>query len=69
MATFAVIEEGKVINVIIADNQEIAELVTQKTCVEYTETKPAGIGWTYDGKKFNEPVIEIPKDADTQPTA
>lgn len=69
MATFAVIEEGKVINVIIAENQEIAELVTQKTCVEYTETKPAGINWTYDGTKFIEPVMEILQDVNTEPTA
>jgi len=45
MATYAVIENGTVINVIVADSQEIAEQVTQKTCVEYTEEAPLGIGW------------------------
>lgn len=45
MATYAVIENGTVINVIVADSQEIAEQVTEKTCVEYTEEAPLGIGW------------------------
>jgi hypothetical protein len=45
MATYAVIENGTVINVIVADSQEIAEQVTEKTCIEYTEEAPLGIGW------------------------
>ena len=45
MATYAVIEDGTIINVIVADSQEIAEDVTQKTCIEYTEEAPLGIGW------------------------
>jgi hypothetical protein len=45
MATYAVIEDGTVINVIVADSQEIAEDVTQNTCIEYTEENPLGIGW------------------------
>ena len=45
MATYAVIENETVINVIVADSQEIAETVTEKTCIEYTEEAPLGIGW------------------------
>jgi hypothetical protein len=45
MATYAVIENGTVINVIVADSKEIAEQVTEKTCLEYTEEAPLGIGW------------------------
>jgi hypothetical protein len=45
MATYAVIENGTVTNVIVADSQEIAEQVTEKTCIEYTEEAPLGIGW------------------------
>ena len=45
MATYAVIENGTVINVIVADSKEIAEQVTEKTCIEYTEEAPLGIGW------------------------
>jgi hypothetical protein len=48
MANFAVISGDIVNNVIVADTLEIAELVTGQTCVEYTDTNPAGIGWTYD---------------------
>lgn len=48
MSYFAVIDNNIVINTIIADSKEIAETVTNSTCVEYTEKNPAGIGWTYD---------------------
>jgi hypothetical protein len=60
MANFAVIKDGVVDNVIVADTKEIAEQVTGLTCVEYTEENPAGIGWTYDGANFVAPVVEIP---------
>jgi hypothetical protein len=60
MANFAEIQDGVVTNVIVADTKEIAELVTGLTCVEYTDSNPAGIGWTYDGKKFIAPVVETP---------
>jgi hypothetical protein len=45
MATYAVIENGTVINVIVADSKEIAEQITEKTCIEYTEDSPLGMGW------------------------
>ena len=53
--TFAVILGNKVINVIVAENKEIAEQVTGLTCVEYTKENPAGIGWTYNGSTFEQP--------------
>ena len=46
--TFAVIEGTKVVNVILADSIEDAEAATGCICVEYTEAKPASIGWSYD---------------------
>ncbi len=57
MATFAVIDKAKVINIIVAENKETAELATGLICIEYTEENPAGIGWTYDGTSFTAPVI------------
>jgi hypothetical protein len=60
MAYFAIIENNEVTNVIIAETKEIAETVTGKTCVEYTDSNPASIGWTYDGTKFIAPVVETP---------
>jgi hypothetical protein len=70
MALFAVIEEGIVTNVIIADTKEIAEQVTAKTCVEFENTPDQpSIGWAYDGTNFIQPVVEAPQDADTEPTA
>jgi len=58
MANFAVIENGIVTNIIVADSLAIAQEVTGKTCVEYTDDKPAGIGWSYDGTNFTAPVEE-----------
>lgn len=48
MATFAVIDGGKVSNIIVADTKEIAEQVTGQFCVEYTEENPANIGLGWD---------------------
>jgi hypothetical protein len=59
MATFAVIENGIVENIIVADSKEIAEDATGKTCVEYTEKNPAHIDLKYDPETgFEQPVIE-----------
>jgi hypothetical protein len=70
MALFAVIEEEIVTNVIIADTKEIAEQVTGKTCVEYEDTSDQpSIGWTHDGTKFIQPVVEVPQDVNIKPTA
>jgi hypothetical protein len=48
---FAVIESGIVLNTIVADSQEIAEELTDLTCVEYT-TEPAEPGGTYSDEVF-----------------
>ena len=60
MANYAVIKDGLVTNVIVAESKEIAESVSGATCVEYTEENPAGIGWSYDGTSFAAPVVEEP---------
>jgi hypothetical protein len=60
MHNYAVIENGIVTNIIVADTKEIAEQVTGSTCVEYTDENPAGIGYTYDGENFIAPVVEEP---------
>ena len=57
MATFAVISGNSVSNIIVADTKEIAELVTGKTCVEYTDDNPASIKYTYADGVFTAPVI------------
>ena len=49
MANFAVLDETYVVtNIIVAETQEIAEDVTQATCIEYTDENPAQIGWIYN---------------------
>jgi hypothetical protein len=55
MANFAIIEDGKVTNTILADSKAIAEEVTGKTCVEFTQSNPACIGLGYDGTTFEQP--------------
>jgi len=61
MPNFAVIEDGKVINTILADSKVVAEEVTGKTCVEYTIKNPAVIGLGYDGTTFEQPAPrEVP---------
>lgn len=48
MVTYAEINtDNIVVNVIVADAQFIATQ-TDKTYVEYSDTKPAAIGFTYD---------------------
>jgi hypothetical protein len=58
MATFAIILDNKVINIIDAPSLEVAQEATGKTCIEYTDSNPAGIGWTWDGTNFVPPVVE-----------
>ena len=55
MPKFAVLDDSLVVNVIIADNELIAEQVTQKTCVEYTDENPAYIGGEYNAGIFIQP--------------
>jgi hypothetical protein len=55
--TFAVIENGVVTNIIIAETKEIAELVTGETCVQYTEENPARIKLKYENGVFEQPLI------------
>jgi hypothetical protein len=56
---YAVIKNNKVVNVIVADNKEIAEEVTGLTCIDVTD------GWDYnngiDGDIFfPAPTVEEP---------
>jgi hypothetical protein len=59
MANYAVIKDGIVDNVIVADTQEIAEQATGLSCIEieYAPGAP-GIGWSYDGAEFTAPIAE-----------
>jgi hypothetical protein len=55
MKNFAVISGNTVINVIVANDLESAELATKSNCIEYVDY--VGIGWTWDGEKFNAPEV------------
>ena len=54
MANFAVLDGITVVNVIVADSLSIAEEVTSKTCIEYTNETVA-IGDTYENGVFLHP--------------
>lgn len=59
MATYAVIENEKVINVILADSKEVAEEVTGLQCIDCAD------GWDYENGIdengfFPKPVIVDP---------
>ena len=59
MAIYAVISNGIVVNTIIAETQNIAQQITSMQCVKFNlEAQEAGIGYSYNGKKFTAPVIQ-----------
>ena len=55
MGYFAVLNDTTVVNVIVADTLEIAEAVSNATCVEFTEGNPAQIGLKYIDSAFVNP--------------
>ena len=52
MPNFAIVEDGVVINTVLADSKAIAEEVTGKTCIAFTAANPAEPGGTYANNKF-----------------
>jgi len=55
---FAVLNDNTVMNVIIADTQEIAQEATRAICIALEDESPVGKSWRYDGINFNPPVTE-----------
>ena len=66
MATFAIINEGVVENLIVADSLVIAEELSKKMCVEYTLEDKLSIGFTYADGIFIDP--NAPAPAEETPT-
>ena len=62
MAKFAVLYNGTVTNIIIADSLVDAQesQPAHATVVEDT-TGTAALGWTYDGTTFAAPIVKEPK--------
>lgn len=54
---FAVVENGKVVNVIIGVEPEVVASSNGRY-IEYTDESPAGIGWSYVDGAFVAPVVE-----------
>jgi hypothetical protein len=57
---FAIIENNLVTNIIVAESKTVAEQITGKTCIEYTDANLPHIGLGYDGTTFEQPVVEQP---------
>ena len=55
MAQYAVIDGNVVVQAIIADSKEDAELLTGKLCVEILNNE-GGIRWGWDGENLTPPV-------------
>lgn len=55
----AVIENGIVENIIECESIEIAEEITGKQCVEYTDQNPAYINFGWDGTTFESQPAEV----------
>jgi hypothetical protein len=53
------ISGNSVENIIMADDKEATEAALRCTLIEITLENPAGIGWTWDGSKFNPPVESV----------
>lgn len=66
MAQFAVINGTRVLNIIVADSQEIAEEVTGLLCVE---TYEGAVGDEYDEEtnQFIKPFIDVAADGPLAP--
>lgn len=66
MGNFAVLDgNNKVLNIIVAESKEIAEEVTNLTCVEYFEENPAHINLGYVDGVFEQlplPIEETSED-------
>lgn len=59
MKNYAVIEDGIVVNLIVADSLELAESLTGQTCIEYDYDLASpfiGLGW--DGTDFEQPEVQ-----------
>lgn len=64
MKNYAVIEDGIVINLIVADSLELAESLTGQTCIEYEyDLANPVIGLGYDGTNFE----QMPSESEESP--
>jgi hypothetical protein len=59
---YLIIDNGVVVNIIVADSTFAAAITPQHQYVVATANTPGspGIGWTYDGTNFAPPVIVVP---------
>lgn len=56
MANFAVIKDGIVDNIIVANSKEIAEQATGLICIEYSNEDKPNIGLGYSNGLFEQPI-------------
>lgn len=58
MKTFALIENGIVQNIVVAESYEIADSLNELLVVESTPENTAHIGLGYDGSAFEQPALD-----------
>lgn len=54
MKKYAVIQNGQVINIIVASSKENAEAATANLCIDITEDTSTQIGYFYSNNQFSE---------------
>ena len=64
MANFAVINDGLVENILVAESLEDAELASERTCIQLNAGEIAEIGWEFDGTKVINPDLVEEGDLD-----
>jgi len=60
MSTYALIEDGIVLNVILWDGKDGWVPPEGTSAVELTADSPVGIGWTHENDTFSAPVTTQP---------
>jgi uncharacterized protein YebE (UPF0316 family) len=59
MKNYAVVENGVVVNLVVAESLEVAKSLTGQTCIEYEyDLANPVIGLGYDGTDFEQVPIE-----------
>ena len=60
MATYAVLSDNVVVNIIVSDDKDAIESALQCSLIEYTLENPVSVGWVYDYETstFTPPLVE-----------
>lgn len=57
MPKYAVVRENRVSAIIVASSLQSAEKLVKGSCIEVTSSDDIGQNYTFDGTKWNKPVL------------